>query len=564
MSVAPSTEEVGAASSDPNIARAITAMARAMPDAPAIHLPIARAPDGTWRYQTTSYAELDRASDEIAAGLHAIGIGAGTRSVLMVKPSMEFFALTFGLFKAGVVPVLVDPGMGIKNLKVCLAEAAPQAFIGIPSAHAARLVLGWGRGTVEHTVTVGRRWLWGGHTLEQVQELGARATGWQPPQVRADELAAILFTSGSTGVPKGAEYTHGNFQAQVELIKATYEIEPGEIDLPTFPLFALFDPALGMTTVLPEMDFSKPGEVDPRHLIEPIKQMGVTNMFGSPAVLNRLGRYGQEHGERLPGLQRVISAGAPVPAVTLGRVQAMLDEGAQIFTPYGATESLPVASIGSEMILGETAAATDQGQGVCVGLPVAGVEVEVIAISDKPIARWEDAQVLPAGEIGEFVVRGPQVTRAYFNREASTRDAKIADGDQVRHRMGDVGYFDAQGRMWFCGRKTHRVVLDDGSTMFTIPVEAIFNTHPKVFRTALVGVLRAGKRVPVLCVELESEHQGAVREDVRRELLALGQAHEKTQTIHEILFHGGFPVDVRHNSKIFREALTEWAQEQLR
>lgn len=548
---------------DPNIARAISAMAQAMPDAPAIHFPTSRAPDGTWRYETTSYAELDRVSDEIAAGLHAIGVVPGTRAVLMVKPSMPFFALTFGLFKAGVVPVIVDPGMGLKNLKVCLAEAEPQAFIGIPTAHAARLALGWGRGTIEHCVTVGRRWLWGGFTLDQVRQKGSAAEGWEPPRVKPDDMAAILFTSGSTGVPKGAVYTHGNFAAQVALIKATYAIEPGEIDLPTFPLFALFDPALGMTTVVPDMDFANPGKVEPRNLIEPIRQMGITNMFGSPAVLNKLGRYAEAEGVKLPGLNRVISAGAPVPAVSLRRVKAMLDEGAQIFTPYGATESLPVASIGSDMILGETAEATDVGKGVCVGFPVDGVEVKVIAITDDPIATWEEAQVLAPGEVGEFVVKGPQVTRAYYNREVSTRGAKIADGEAVRHRMGDVGYFDEQGRMWFCGRKTHRVVLDEARTMFTIPVEGIFNTHPAVFRTALVGVRRAGKIVPVLCVELEAEHQGAVRDKVREELLALGAKHELTREIDEVLFHAGFPVDVRHNSKIFREALTEWAREQL-
>ena len=548
---------------NPNIASALTEMARSQPETTAIYYPKGRAPDGTWRYIETSYAELDRTSTVIAKGLHDYGIGPGTRAVLMVKPSMEFFALTFALFKAAVIPVIVDPGMGIKNLKTCLAEAQPQAFIGIPAAQVARLILGWGKPTVEKIVTVGPKFLWGGTTLEKIKAMGAEGE-FKAPGVTPEDMAAILFTSGSTGVPKGAIYSHGNFMAQVELIKNTYSITPGEIDLPTFPLFALFDPALGMSTVIPEMDFSKPGSTDPRNLIEPIQQFKITNMFGAPAVMDKLGRYGAEHQIKVESLNRVISAGAPVPSKTLARVAAMLNDEAQIFTPYGATESLPVASIGSKEILSETAAKTEQGKGVCVGRPVEGVEVQVISITEEPIKNWSDDLVVPTGTVGEFVIKGPQVTTGYFNRESATKIAKIKDGDAIRHRMGDVGYFDDEGRMWFCGRKSHRVILDDDSTMYTVPVEGVFNVHEKVFRTALVGVKKAGKTIPVLCVELEKEAAGTPRQEVVEALKELGAQYEHTRFIETFLFHDSFPVDIRHNSKIFREKLRVWAKENLK
>ncbi len=547
---------------NPNIASALTEMARTQPEETAIYYPTSRAPDGTWRYETITYRALEEEAEAIAAGLHETGITPGTRAVLMVEPSMEFFALTFALFKAAVVPVMVDPGMGLKNLKTCLAEAEPQAFIGIPKAHAARLVLRWGASTIEHTVTVGRRWLWGGKKLAQIRETG-RNKDFVEPTVRQDDVAAILFTSGSTGVPKGAVYTHGNFSAQVKTIRETYQIEAGTKDLPTFPLFALFDPALGMATVLPEMDFANPGTVNPRNLVEPIEQFGIDNMFGSPAVMRRLARYGQANKVSLPSLQRMISAGAPVPSATLREVSDLLNDEAQIFTPYGATESLPVASIGSKEILGETAQATDEGRGVCVGQPVSTIEVAVIEIDDGPIERWEEATVLGAGEIGEFVVKGPQVTRRYFNRDEATRRAKIQDGDAIRHRMGDLGYIDDQGRMWFCGRKSHRVELDDGDTLYTVCCEAVFNTHEKVYRTALVGVRHKGQMTPVLCVELEEEHRGAVRQELVEELQAIGASQDHTAGIETFLFRDEFPVDVRHNSKIFREELREWARERL-
>jgi acyl-CoA synthetase (AMP-forming)/AMP-acid ligase II len=379
----------------------------------------------------------------------------------------------------------------------------------------------------------------------------------------SDETAAILFTSGSTGVPKGAVYSHGNFAAQVEALRTTYDIRPGEIDLPTFPLFALFAPALGMTAVIPEMDFTRPALADPRKLIAAIQQFGITNMFGSPALLNRLGRFGLEHGEKLPSLKRMISAGAPVPAAVLERCASLLDAEAQIFTPYGATEALPVCSIGSAEILGQTRQSTDQGKGVCVGRPVPGLRLEIIPISDEPLSAWSESLPLPEGEIGEIVVRGAQVTAAYFGRPQSTALAKIADpAGGFFHRMGDLGYRDEQGRIWFCGRKAHRVSTAHG-TLFTIPCEAIFNCHPQVFRSALVGIGAPGNQRPVICIELEKGVAAGEQPRLREELFTLGQANPLTAGIADLLFHPAFPVDIRHNAKIFREKLAVWAAREL-
>ena len=537
-----------------NIAGHLPEMARRQPDTPAIIFPR--------KHRRLTFRELDSLSDRIAYGLVACGIGRGVRTVLMVSPGPEFFALTFALFKVGAVPVFIDPGLGIGNLKKCLAEAEPYAFIGIPTAHVARLLFGWGKGTLRTFVTVGRRLFWEGTTLANLIEKQPLLSFPLAPTER-DDVAAILFTSGSTGTPKGAVYSHGNFAAQVEALRHVYNIEPGEIDLPTFPLFALFAPALGMTAVIPEMDFTRPGSVNPRKILTAIEDYGVTTMFGSPALINRVGRYGAEHGKRLLSLQRVISAGAPVPAAVLERFMGMLNQGAEIFTPYGATEALPVCSIGSNEILGKTRRITDAGGGICLGRPVDGVRLEIIEISEEPIPVWHDSLRVPSGKIGEIVVQGEQVTQSYYNRPAADRLAKIADQASGRlfHRMGDLGYKDDEGRIWFCGRKSHRVAASD-ETLFTIPCEAVFNTHPGVFRTALVGVGEPGRQLPILCVELE---KGAKvdRAKVRLELLAIGSAHAHTHGITTILFHPAFPVDIRHNAKIFREKLAIWAARRL-
>ncbi len=538
-------------------------------------------PDGQSRGKMTggkkdpsiTYGELNQVTDTIAAGLQSIGVGRGTRTVLMVPPGINFFSLVFALFKAGAVPVVVDPGMGIRSLKKCLADARPEAFIGVPLAHAARVLLGWARPTIKMVVTTGRFRLGGGFTLREITARGSSSGRVPVVDTRPEETAAILFTSGSTGPPRGAVYTHANFVSQVEALRDLYRIEPGEIDLSTFPLFALFAPALGMTAVVPDMDPTRPALADPRNILGAIERSGATNLFGSPALIARVGRHGALHGARLPSLRRVISAGAPVPAAVIERFATLLAPGAQVFTPYGATEALPVASIGSDEILGETRRLTEAGRGVCVGRRAAPTEVAVIRVSDEPIEEWSDDLKSRPGEVGEIAVRGPVVTREYFGRPEATRLSKIElrDGSGgFWHRMGDLGYLDAKGRLWFCGRKSQRVAAPGGD-MHTIPCEAVFNTHPRVFRTALVGVRRWGATEgdavqPVLVVELEKtrgRNRKGRRDAVRRELLEMAAAHSHTRPIRTVLFHRAFPVDVRHNAKIGREKLAAWAGRRL-
>jgi acyl-coenzyme A synthetase/AMP-(fatty) acid ligase len=546
-----------------NIAAHLPAMAKAQPQTLAIVHPSGISSTGRFLYRHLTYRELNEESDRIAAGFERIGIRRGVRTVLMVPPGLDFFVLTFALFKAGAIVVLIDPGMGLKGLGICLKEAEPEAFIGVPKAHVARILFRWARETTRICVTAGPRLGWGGVTLDHLRRVGGTLPPFTMAATQAAETAAILFTSGSTGVAKGAVYTHGIFAAQVEMLRRTYGIEPGEVDLPTFPLFGLFAPALGMTAVLPQMDPTHPASVDPVKILDAIRHFGVTNLFGSPALIRRVGAYGAEHGIKLPTLRRVISAGAPVPAAALERFATMLSAGVQVHTPYGATESLPVSSIGSDEVLGETRFKTVEGAGVCVGRPVEGMRVRVIRISDEPVPLWSDELILPAGSVGEIVVQGPVVTRSYYNRAESTVLAKISDSTGgFWHRMGDLGYFDEKGRLWFCGRKSQRVTTRE-QTFFTVACEGVFNAHPAVARSALVGVRRDGEMQPVLYVERDPQSRIS-DEELRGELLALGAARPHTRAISTILFHKSFPVDIRHNAKIFREKLAVLAARQLR
>ncbi|MDY6824983.1 MAG: fatty acid CoA ligase family protein [Thermodesulfobacteriota bacterium] len=543
-----------------NIAARMREMARTQPYKKAVIAPHGRDHGGRATYAHFTFAQLDADSSKIADGLEKAGITRGTRTILMVRPSLDFFSLVFGLFKAGIVPVVVDPGMGIKRMVSCFAETEPQAFIGIPLAHIVRKVYTEFFKTVETWVTVGKRWFWGGSTLEDIRAAGS--TAHRMADTMADETAAVLFTTGSTGPAKGVIYTHGMFDAQIQHIQDHFQIALDEIDLPTFPLFALFDPALGMTAVIPDMDPTKPAFVDPKKIIEGVTNHGVTNMFASPALLKRVGSYCVKRNVTLPSLRRVVSAGAPVHPENIEQFSHALEGYSEIHTPYGASEAVPVISIGSREILADTKRMSEQGFGNCIGRSLDGISARLIRISDDPIEQWSEDLLVPPGDVGEIVVKGGLVTRSYYNRPEDTAATKIMDDDGFWHRMGDLAWMDQQGRFWFCGRKSHRVVCED-KTLFTIPCEAVFNNHPHVARSALVGLGDPGHRKPVICIETTNE-KDIDRKELASELLELAKTHELTKDIETVLFHKRFPVDIRHNAKIFREKLTAWAEKKLK
>ena len=493
----------------------------------------------------------------VAGMLRETGIGAGSRVLLMVRPGLDLIRTTFALFRLGAVPVVVDPGMGVRPFLACVRSSQPQALVGIRAAHLLSRIFFPAFRSVRRRLVVGspafRRIL--KSRLSHSRD-GSGAQGPSQAQTGPGDLAAILFTSGSTGPPKGVCYEHRMFEAQVELIRHSYGIEPGEIDLPMLPIFALFNPALGMTTVVPQMNPSRPAAVDPARIVRAVQQCGVTNSFGSPVLWDRIARYCRSRHATMPTIRRILMAGAPVPPGLLRRYRKIIPNG-EVHTPYGATECLPVTSIAGSEVLENTCHRTVTGGGTCVGRPLDGIDLRTIEISDAPISDWSAARVLPPGEIGEIVVAGPVVTRAYDHLEVATRAAKIEDRDRIWHRMGDVGYLDEAGRLWFCGRQAERFSSPRG-VLFTDCCEAIFSQHPKVRRAALIGFEQAGQRLPAVVIEPE---KGAFpvrprrRLEFARELRLLGREHAMTVDIRTFFFSRRLPVDVRHNAKIHRLAL---------
>jgi acyl-CoA synthetase (AMP-forming)/AMP-acid ligase II len=510
--------------------------------------------------RSITFAALNRRADSYANYFTGEGLCPGDVVILMVTPSIEFICLTLALFKIGTPIVLIDPGMGFKNLLRCIERVKPKYLIGIPKALLFSKIFPKPFATVRKRFCCGSSFGLLGTDISKIEGNADKSVEVYRPL--ENDLAAIIFTTGSTGPPKGVRYEHSVFSAQLQLIKSYYHIGEKDVDQPAFPLFALFATALGACAVIPDMDPTKPAQVDPVKFVGSILENQVTYSFGSPAIWRVVSRYCLDNKIVLPTLRKVLMAGAPVPYDLLKNMEAILPEDGRVFTPYGATESLPVASIDHREIIAETMDLTRQGKGTCVGYSLPGIDIKIIELSDGVINDIEDCVFVENGSIGEIIVCGGVVTKGYMNNEKETRLAKISDGSRLWHRMGDVGYLDDKNRLWFCGRRAHRVV-SGADTYFSIPCEAIVNEHPAVYRSALVSVTSKSRGVlPALILEPVRNFKGS-KDKLLAEARELAGKSPLTKSIKHYLIHNDFPVDIRHNAKIFREKLSVWAQEKL-
>ncbi|MBF6236538.1 AMP-binding protein [Nocardia otitidiscaviarum] len=534
----------------------------AHPDREAVIYADGRNAAGLPDYRQLTYAELDSWSDAIAANFLAAGVGRGMRTIVLVRPGPELYAVLNGLFKIGAVPVIIDPGMGLFKMMRCLQAADAEAFVGVPEAQAVRIVFRAYFRKVRLAVTVGRGF-WRGPTLDSWGRTPPAPLPERQPAPDDDPLL-IAYTTGSTGPAKAVVLTHGNLSAMIEQVDAAREhMEPGT-SLITAPVAGILELLIGSRCVLPPLIPSKVGATDPEHVVDAVHRFGVKTMFASPAVLIPLLRHIEQHGSQLPTLESIYSGGAPVPDWCIAGLRAVLPEDAKVYSGYGATEALPMATIESRELLGDLVEAAHRGEGVCVGKPALHVRARIIAITDDPLLTWDDvderAEELAATDwIGELVVSGPNVSTRYLWPDSANTVGKISDGEVVWHRTGDLARIDDQGRIRFCGRKSQRVETADGP-LFTVRVEQVFNVVSGVARTALVGVGERGAQRPVLCVELEPD---ADRKAVEVNLRKRQAEFEITAPVTAFLFHPGFPVDIRHNAKIGREKLAVWAAKQL-
>ena len=483
-----------------------------------------------------SFAELARRVDAIACELRRRGLQPGDHVAMLTPPGVDLVAAVYGAWRAGGVTVIADRGLGLRGLGRAVRSTRPRFVIGPRQARLAAGLLRW----APHA------------TRLDIAELVAAQLGPLPPEPDVDDAAAVLFTSGATGPAKGVRYLHRQLAAQRDALASTYAITADDRLVAAFAPFALYGPALGIPTALPDVDVTKPGRLTAGALDAACERVGATLAFASPAALANVAATARSGGPHraLARLRVVFSAGAPVPSETL-RAMADLAPTASLHTPYGMTEVLPVADV--ELAGIERAEADDPGGGVCVGRPVAGAEVRIAALGF-------DAEELPVeldrGTTGEVLVRAPWVSDGYLGLWATQRAARPGPvGDW--HRSGDVGHIDAEGRLWIEGRAVHVIHSADGP-ITSVPVERTVERTLGLARVAAVGVGPTGRQQLVVVIEDADVTQGLADGEriasVRRAVSA---------PVASVLTVPQLPVDIRHNAKIDRTAVASWASDVL-
>ncbi len=509
---------------------------------------------GTPRYDTLDFGSLAARIDAYEHGLMEAGLRAAERVIMLVTPGADFLALSYAVMGRGAVPVFIDPGMGVDAVVACMREAEPSGFIGVPRAHLLRLKAGELFRSLRFSVVAGRFPPCGAMRLCDLRRPSA-APPTPVPRGDADP-ALVAFTSGATGRPKGVVFTNRMLSEQLAVFRGQFGFRGGDQDLPLLPVFSLFTAALGVGSIFPPLDPSRPLSLVPSQIIRVMRDLGNQTSFGSPALWSKIGEYCRQTGATLPQLRRVFMAGAPVSQTTIDLVKAACPQ-AESFTPYGATEALPVTIASADDLWQDRPVLAVTGeQGTPVGRAIEGVALRVVQpLTVQPVMPLVDC---PERVIGEIVVSGDTVSREYLRRPEATATSKIHDGDRVWHRMGDMGYLDAAGHLYFCGRKAHVVSTPD-RTFHSVPVENVFNRHPQVRRSALIEV--AGG--PALAIEPASwPLTPQARQTLAAELRAVGVGDPVTAAIRRFYVHQSFPVDARHNAKIFRDRLGAWAATQ--
>jgi acyl-coenzyme A synthetase/AMP-(fatty) acid ligase/pimeloyl-ACP methyl ester carboxylesterase len=504
---------------------------------------------------TLSWAELHRRVHDLAAGMAAAGVRPGHRVGLLVEPSAELTVAVYAAWRAGAVIVVADKGLGFSGMRRALRSAAVDHVVGAaPGLAAARLMgLPGSRIAVGAPAAATRRTLGVEHTLDELAELGRSAP--VPPSPTPDQECAVLFTSGSTGPAKGVVYRHAHASAQLELIRATYDLTADDRLVAAFAPFALLGPALGIGSTVPDIDVTAPATLTAAALADAVAAGDATIVFASPAALRNVdattGALSAPQRSALQGLRLCMSAGAPVPIPLLTSLRDVLPN-AVFHTPYGMTEALPVTDVSLDELL-----LAGPGNGVCVGAPVATAQVAVSPLT--PLGEADGELTTEPFCTGEISVRAPHVKDRY---DALWATERASSRDPGWHRTGDVGHLDGHGRLWVEGRLAHVVTTAQG-VLTPVGVEQRVERLDEVRTAAAVGIGPPGAQVLAVVV-VPAGAASRSRWSRRRLRLAPTELADAvraaaTTDVAAVLTAPRLPVDIRHGSKIDRRAVASRA-----
>jgi acyl-coenzyme A synthetase/AMP-(fatty) acid ligase/pimeloyl-ACP methyl ester carboxylesterase len=497
----------------------------------------------TWRQLSSTVRDL-------SAGLTAVGVQPEERVALLVPPGADLTAVLYATWRAGAVPVVADAGLGLPGLRRALRGAGVRHVIGV----ARGLSAAKGMGLSGTYISVGgfapglRRALGVDHTVVELAQIGRQLPTSTMPPLTAE--AAVLFTSGATGPAKGVVYRHAQLEAQRDIVRDTFNIQPDDRLVAAFAPFALFGPALGITSAVPDMDVSKPGSLTSRALANAVASIDATLVFAAPAALRNIirtaSRLDTAQRERCERVRLLLSAGAPVPRETLRAASQLLGD-CEAHTPYGMTEALPVTDVTLTEL--ET---SGRGNGVLVGRPVSDVQ---LAISPLDVTASATGPLTDAADVsGEICVRGPHVKDHYDQLWVTQRDSAR---DHGWHRTGDIGHLDPDGRLWVEGRLSH-IITTPAGVVTPVGPEQRLERLDDVRLAAVVGVGPEGTQVVVAVIEAPQHPKGVASLELTDAMrLAAGIDFAAVLVVDEL------PVDIRHNSKIDRRLVSTMASKVL-
>ncbi len=510
------------------------------------------------KYRQINFKDLAKTINKYQRGLSELGLKAGDKVLMLVPPGINFLTLSYAVMGRGAVPVFLDPGMGKEKLINCIEELKPDVLIASLKAELFRFLKPKIFSSVRFRIVASEWFLGRAYSLSYLKKFAEQSI---PAIANPDQNVLVAYTSGATGRPKGVVYDNQMINAQLKIFKEQFGLEAGKKDLPLLPIFSLFNLALGITSVIAPLNPSKPLELDPRKVTQIINDLGINYSFGSPTLWRKIAEYCFRSRQSLLSLEKIFMAGAPVPESTVGLLKDVVPNG-ESFTPYGATEALPVTLISGQEILDLKRQPAKSGeQGTLVGKEVKGVEIKIIARRSDQTTDFSAIQELEHLAIGEIIVAGDNISKKYFELPEANKKSKILEGSKLWHVIGDLGYLDLSGNLYFCGRTTHLVEYQ-GAIYYSEPCEIPFNLHPKVSRTALVK-LDSGE--PAIVIEPLPQYYPDTSEKKAifvKELKLIAGQQSFTKHINRFFFHQSFPVDPRHNAKIYRDILGVWASQQ--
>lgn len=491
---------------------------------------------------TISFADLWNRVDRTSTGLRAAGLKKGDRAICMVPMSIELYIILLAILKAGGIAVFVDPWIVTAQIAAFAAFAEPAAYIGIPKSHILRLLNSTLR-KLPISVTTGSR-LWQLPAGLTLAELMSKPGDGKIENAIPTDTALITFTSGSSGLPKGVNRTHGFLSSQHEALKSEFPAHAGDVDMPMFPVFALNNIALGISSVIPDMNFRQVACVTPSAILAQMNRFEVTTCTASPPFFNRLANHLAAAPTACTKLRRILTGGAPVSNDSL-RAWTKVFPSTEIIIVYGSTEAEPVAHISADERIEAHNNIRPEYPGHCLGTPSPMISWKIIGIHNGPVvldaSGWSSIQV-PSGEIGELVISGSHVGRDYYRNPAAFAANKILDTDgTVWHRMGDTVYSDSSGRLWLAGR-VHSTIWRNRKPIHPQLVEQAIQAagFPDCAALGCLDTNMGERLIAVISTE--------TRPDTQALKAKLNKAGFPVDDI--IVTGRSLPLDPRHNSKV--------------